>query len=90
MKKRLKANETVDLAEALRILRTALNTNSDYYNSWQANLAMAFQDAWQWAAETPMGKSAPELLSAPEFRHDIANRAAIRFLELLCSKETNL
>ena len=34
------------LKEAVSVLVEALRSDPEYYYSWQANIAMAFQDEW--------------------------------------------
>ena len=57
--------------QAVKVLVEALNDDKDYRRSWSANIAMAFQDEFD------------------EFHkhngvHYISNKAAERFLDMLC------
>ena len=56
----------------------ALKTDEDYRRSWSANIAMAFKDEWQRAADDG------GLPATPDKIHVIANKAAEYFLWLLC------
>ncbi len=60
------------LSAAIKVLREELQKDEGYYNSWKANIAMAFVD---------------EINSAPDvFKNDLhnnANNAADRFLQNL-------
>ena len=58
-------------ANAIKTIVKELKRDPAYYISWQANIAMAFQDEMHWA-----GYKLPDL-------HAIANRAADNFLKLL-------
>ena len=59
------------------VLRNALKESDSYYYSWQANIAMAFVDEWQRTAEKG------GLPVTRESIHEIANKAAKNFLNLL-------
>jgi len=58
-----------------------LKKDKDYYYSWQANIAMAFQDAYHW--HKTKTKRRPNLKDI----HEISNTAAKHFLDLLCKSE---
>ena len=58
--------------QAVETLCKALREDSDYYYSWQANIAMQFKDE--------MGRGGYEV---DEQVHEIANDAAKAFLDLL-------
>ena len=63
------------LKEAVQTLCEALaedKSESSYYYSWQANIAVAFQDAYTWAEDK-------------EDIYGISNTAAKNFLDLLIS-----
>ena len=49
-----------------------------YFYTWQANIAMSFKDEWRRAVET--GSDPCDYSSI----HDIANKAAQNFLNMLC------
>ena len=57
-----------------------LREDSDYYQAWKDNIAMAFKDTWTWYKRDTDKKSS-ELNK--EDRHIIANRAADHFLSKL-------
>lgn len=56
--------------EAVERLIKALNEESDYRYSWQANIAVAMQDAYRYS------KDKSDI-------HAISNEGAIRFLDIL-------
>jgi hypothetical protein len=58
--------------DAIKVLTEALKKDSGYHYSWQANIAIAFQDACK-----KEGISFPQL-------HNISNTAALNFLDVLC------
>lgn len=59
------------LSEAVEAVTEALREDEDYRRSWQANIAMAFQDEYARA-------------QSKDLIHEIANRAATYFLSSLC------
>jgi hypothetical protein len=65
--------------EAIKHLVTTLKEDKGYYYGWQANIAMSFYDEYQKQAQErnyiDLGK-----LDI----HEIANKGALRFLDLLC------
>lgn len=61
------------LKKAVEVLRETLKTDEGYRIAWQANIAMAFKDAY-WQSEDK------------EEIHEISNRAADNFLNLICKK----
>jgi len=61
-------------AKAVRILSKELKKDSAYYYGWQSNIAMAFFDAYN---------RNPKKYKNREDIHEIANEAAINFLNLL-------
>lgn len=89
-----KTNE--ELKNAIEVLQKHLSedkSEGSYYHSWQANIAVAFQDEWnrskfgqwmefnrpQWIKDlTPEGSS---------FIHTISNQAAKNFLDLLIKSQ---
>ena len=70
--------ENNKLKEAVEVLCNALKEDPSYYISWQANIAMAFQDVY-WDTYD-LSKSNGE---ARITVHKIANEAAKDFLDLL-------
>lgn len=65
-----------ELKQALVTLTRELRSDPNYRRGWSANIAMAFYDAFrhsQYATDVPH-----------EDIHDIANRAAENFLQILC------
>lgn len=63
----------------IKDLVIALREDAGYNYAWQANIAMAFQDAYYWEInENPQGK----VLDL----HKISNEAAKNFLNLLTSE----
>lgn len=69
----------MSLKEPMEIITKALIEDEGYRRGWQANIAMAFQDEWQRAAENG------GLPATPEQIHEIANKAATYFLSALCA-----
>lgn len=67
-----------DLKETIKVLTSALTSDDQYRYSWQANIAVQFQDAWQRAVEDG------GLPATPDAIHKISNEAAVAFLNLLC------
>lgn len=61
--------------DAIEHLTKALKEDSGYYYSWQANIAVQFDDECR-----------RHKINFPQL-HDISNKAAINFIELLCMKE---
>jgi hypothetical protein len=62
-------NELTEIEKAIEVLQDALRNDEGYYNSWKANIAISILD---------------ELNIRPGGRdHDRANRAAVRFLNIL-------
>ena len=55
--------------EAISKITTELKNDTDYRESWKANIAMAYKDCERWYKEDA---------------HVIANDAAEHFLKLLC------
>jgi len=66
------------VSNAVKILLTALKNDEDYYYSYQANIAMAFKDEYD--RNNKKYKNRKDI-------HDIANQAAINFLNLLISQQ---
>jgi hypothetical protein len=66
------------VSNAVKILSTALKNDEDYYYSYQANIAMAFKDEYD--RNNKKYKNRKDI-------HDIANQAAINFLNLLISQQ---
>ena len=67
----------VTLQEATRVLVKALNTDEGYRYSWQANIAVMFQDEYSRQLEDLGSITKNDI-------HGISNEAAINFLNLLC------
>ena len=67
------------LTNAVTLLREALKNDPDYYMSWQANIAMSFQDEMSAYSQEVIPDSVKRLA------HQISNRAAEKFLNLLIS-----
>lgn len=67
------------ISEAIETLTKALLEDEEYRRSWQANIAVPFQDEWQ--------RSVNEsgLPCTPDHIHEISNKAATYFLSLLCT-----
>lgn len=61
------SGEGNEFANAMNVLRKALNEDSDYYRSWKDNIAMAFKDYY----------------NVEKNLHENANIAASRFLDIL-------
>jgi hypothetical protein len=61
-----------DIAKSMDVLVSALNNDESYRYSWQANIAVAFQDACR-----SEGIAFPQL-------HAVSNEAAKNFLNILC------
>lgn len=66
--------------EAVETLINSLKTDPGYRESWKANIAMAFIDQYNWATEMNV---ANKYKHDPAVIHEIANKAADRFLDLL-------
>jgi hypothetical protein len=60
-------------------LVNALKTDRELWRAYQANIAMAFKDEYDWYKK----QTGKKTLSRQDI-HIIANRAADYFLELLC------
>lgn len=67
-------------SDAVVTLIEALNSDEDYRYSWQANIAVQFQDEWQRAVKNG------GLPITNEQIHKISNDAAVAFLNLLCTR----
>jgi hypothetical protein len=66
--------------QAVEQLITALKEDEGHYNSWKANIAMAFKDACHKEFEHSLYT---EYGDAKEEMHEIANTAADNFLKQL-------
>lgn len=79
----LEMESRAKLKEAVETLTTALKEDKDYYNSWQANIAISFKDAYdnEW---DNLNKYVEGVPNKPDI-HIVANRAAENFLNLLIS-----
>ncbi len=67
------------IEKEIGVLRKALFNDPDYYNTWQANIAVQFQDAYEHAVE----KRRQSLDEDPVSIHEVSNQAAKNFLNLL-------
>jgi len=67
------------LAQAVEIVCTALRTDSGYYESWKANIAMSMYDEYM---ERDKKDGIVDI-------HEVANKGADRFLQLLIYKPMN-
>lgn len=63
----------METKDAIKHLVTELKKDEGYYYSWQSNIAVQLQDACK-----EIGIQFPQL-------HEVSNRAAMRFLEVLCT-----
>ena len=59
------------------IICRALQDDSEYWETWKANIAMAFQDQWQWTINEE------GLPCTSDQIHALANKAADNFLKML-------
>lgn len=77
-----------ELSVALSTLCKYLREDKDYFYSWQANIAVAFQDEYQRQYEDANGKilDAEKDITPPI--HEVANEAAKNFLNLLIYVDT--
>jgi len=70
------------IPEAITVITDAMNedkSEGSYYYSWQANIAMAFQDEYN------RSKEKVDFLDDLNI-HAISNNAAKNFLNMLCAK----
>jgi len=81
--KMLKLEKETKLIEAIEIVCQALREDKEYYNSWQANIAMAFKDEFNNYPMSYRGENGKIVNFNQEFIHKIANDAANNFLKLL-------
>lgn len=72
-----KNDKNKEFIKAFDIITEKLKTDSDYYYSWQSNIAMQFQDV--------MHKADYDFSNL----HKLSNEAAKNFLDLLISKSEN-
>lgn len=72
------------LQESVKTLIEALKTDGDYRNSWKASIAMAFKDEYKKADEYN-DHDRYEGFIVHNNIHEIANKSADNFLNLLCS-----
>lgn len=70
----------METKEAIDQLTKALREDPAYWTTWQANIAMAFKDQWQWAVNDGGLPCTPEQIST------IANDAATYFLTNLTTR----
>lgn len=72
----------MEIKEAIEIICKELRTDKGYYDSWQANIAMAFFDEYRKQAD-----ACPTILDTGTLDfHQISNDAAHNFLKLLTMK----
>lgn len=64
--------------EAVKKLTTELKADPGYWISWKANIAIQFQDEWDRAVADG------GLPCTRDHIHEISNKAADAFLNLLC------
>jgi hypothetical protein len=67
-----KVNTNPNVAEVIRVVKEAMKADKGYFETWKANIAVAFQDA-----------AFAEVSADPEIRdriHKISNTAAESFL----------
>jgi hypothetical protein len=69
------------LKKAVKILSKALRNDPDYFRAYQANIAMQFKDEYSRVRKT----RGYNYLNNEDI-HNIANKAAKSFLELLIKK----
>lgn len=67
------------LPEAIKVLTETLKNDPEYYYTWQANIAMAFNDEFWSNINSHMDLDLMDNNSL----HNIANKSAIRFLSQL-------
>lgn len=67
---------TFSFADGMRLLVEKLQTEPDYYLSWQANMAMAFQDTY-------FERSCMSPNHSKTWMNETGNIAAQKFLDLL-------
>jgi len=78
-------NEALSLKDALSIIISELKKDKlpgSYFCSWKDNIAMAFVDELENYSKNIVGRN-----SVYEYRKEIANQAAINFLESLCMNQ---
>jgi hypothetical protein len=73
-----------ELKDAIQVLAKALREDREYYEAWQANIAMAFKDNVHWY----ITKYKVECLGAEAY-HEIANKSAEYFLNLLIAEQND-
>lgn len=73
--------DSPSLKDAVRVLCYALKIDEAYFQSWQANIAMAFQDTWN---KTLVSRDVD-----PKTMHRVANDAAKMFLYQLINTKEN-
>lgn len=74
-----------NVKNAIEVLTKALRADKSegsYYYSWQANIAMAFQDAYGWVMKGSLSLIPP----TAQDLHEISNKAAKNFLDLLIAE----
>lgn len=75
----------MNIQEAMKIVTREIANDPNYRITWQANIAMAFKDQWMKTME--INSDCVDYKTI----HDIANKAANNFLDILCieaNKET--
>jgi len=69
------------LSKAIKKIQKSLATDPDYRNAWKANIAMSFKDVYKRQRK----QNKKKYLNSGDI-HEIANKAAIEFLAILCIK----
>lgn len=67
------------LSKAIKKIQKSLATDPDYRNSWKANIAMSFKDVYKRQRK----QNKKKYLNSQDI-HEIANKAAVEFLAILC------
>lgn len=65
-----------NVSKAIKVITAEIKNDPGYKIGWASNIAMAFYDAFK---NSPHGPDIPN-----DELHEIANRAANNFLNLLC------
>jgi len=75
----------ITIKEALKVITDAMKedkSEGSYYYGWQANIAMAFYDAFVVKFINNVSNEIPDSLEL----HEISNNAAKNFLDMLCTE----
>jgi hypothetical protein len=70
-----------ELSKAMKIVTAAIKNDPSYRITWQANIAMAFKDEYS-TITAEHGIDVDDVET--NMIHDIANKAADKFLKILC------